>query len=248
MHIYIFSRSKAFWKTSVLLAAACISVATEADTPYAVSGSAYSLDNNQLLYRELYTPMNENREVAINYTKPDGSIFATKVLRYIGDPIQPEFEYHDQRDNERQAARFSAGRLVLVYDQEGYKQEKEIMETLGLVVDTGFDAFIQQNWDQLVAGKKLRYATVLPTRLLTANLQVRQITADKSPLFSADAPATWRYFVIERANRFASVVAEPVHLAYESKGKYLMRYHGRSAIDNHEGDAWDVRIEYEYWQ
>lgn len=236
-----------FFRAVLFSFAALLPFIAQADGEYAVSGSAYSIDNNQLLYRELYTPINGNREVTVNYTTPDGKIFASKTLIYSGDPIQPEFEFRDQRDNERLAAKFAAGRLVLAYDQEGYKQEKEIMETVGLVVDAGFDAYIQQNWDDLVAGKKTRFRYTMPYKLITANLQARQITADKSPLFSADSPATWRYFVIEPANRFASIFKDPIHLAYESEGKFLMRYYGRSNLDSDDKGAWDVRIEYEYW-
>lgn len=218
-----------------------------ADSQYAVSGSAYNIENNRLLYRELYSPINENREVTVTYVRPDGTPFATKVLTYTGDPVQPEFEYNDQRDKEHLAAHFTAGRLTLVYDQEGYKQEKDIMETLGLVIDAGFDAFVQKEWDKLVAGKKLNFHFTLPYRLSTVKLQVKQITADKSPLFKAGVPETWRYFIIEPANKFAALFADPIHLAYESDGKYLMRYHGRSNLDSDEGGTWDVRIEYEYW-
>jgi hypothetical protein len=247
MFANIFLRTPTFFRATLVAVAALAPMLVQADGEYAVSGSAYSIDKNQLLYRELYTPVNENREVTVNYTTPDGKIFATKTLIYSGDPIQPEFELHDKRDNERLAAKFSAGRLVLAYDQEGYKQEKEIMETVGLVVDAGFDAYIQKNWDDLVAGKKMRFRFTLPNKLMAANLQVRQITADKSPLFSADSPATWRYFLLEPANRFASILKDPVHLAYESEGKFLMRYYGRSNLDSNDRGAWDVRIEYEYW-
>ncbi len=239
---------KRFSVAAALLVAALGSSVTYADPHYAVSGSAYRLNNDELLYREFYTPMDANQEVRVSYARPDGEVFATKTLRYTTNPTQPEFDYHDLRDNERLAGQFSAGRLTLTYHQEGYKQEKEIVETLGLVTDNGFDVFIQQNWAKLVAGEKIRFTYALPYQLNVANLQVRQITADKSPLFSADSPATWRYFVIERANRFASIFKAPIHLAYESEGMYLMRYAGHSPLDGDNQEAWEVRIEYEYWQ
>lgn len=218
-----------------------------ADAQYAVSGNAYNIENNQLLYRELYTPINDAKEVTVSYVKPDGTEFASKVLKYSGAATQPEFDYNDQRDKEHLGARFEAGRVVLTYDQEGYRQEKEIMETLGLVIDAGFDAFIQQEWAALVAGKKPKFNFTLPYRLSTIKLRAKQITAHKSPLFSASAPASWRYFMIEPANKFTAFFADPIYLAYESDGKYLMRYYGRSNLDNDQGGTWDVRIEYEYW-
>lgn len=248
MHINSRLLTRGFFSAATLTLAALVMAPAQAETHYAVSGSAYNLDNERLLYRELYTPVNANREVTVNYVRPDGKVFATKKLIYSGDPIQPEFEYHDTRDNERTGARFNAGRLVINYDQENYRQEKEIMETVGLVVDAGFDAYIQQQWDTLVAGKSVRFRYVIPERLEVANMRARQVTADKSPLFVGSNPATWRYFVIEPANRFAAVFRNPIHLAYESDGKYLMRYQGRSNLDSDKKGTWNVRIEYEYFQ
>jgi hypothetical protein len=248
MSIFRFAFRKIFPVTIVSLFVGLGTGLAYADPQYAVSGSAYRLGKNELLYREFYTPLDANNEVQVSYTRPDGEVFATKTLRYTANPTQPEFDYHDLRDNERLAGRFSAGRLILTYDQEGYKQEKELVETLGLVTDNGFDVFIQQHWDQLVAGEKIRFTYALPYQLNVANLQVRQITADKSPLFDADSPATWRYFIIERANRFASIFKAPIHLAYESEGKYLMRYAGHSPLDDDNKGIWEVRVDYEYWQ
>lgn len=239
--------TKPWFSVVTLVVISLLAPAVLAEAQYAVSGNAYDMDSAKLLYREFYTPVNENGEVTVTYAKPDGSVFATKTLKYSGAPTQPEFEYNDTRDKEHLAAQFRAGRLVLTYDQEGYKQEKEVMETVGLVIDAGFDAFIQQQWDKLIEGKKVRFAFTVPYRLATENLQVRQVTADKSPLFGESTPATWRFFVIEPANRFAAIFSDPIHLAYESEGKYLMRYHGRSNLDSNDGGTWDVRIEYEYW-
>jgi hypothetical protein len=54
------------------------------------------------------------------------------------------------------------------------------------------------------------------------------------------------YFRITPAKKIASLFADPINLAYNPNGKYLMRYHGRSNLDDNNGDPVDVRIEYEY--
>lgn len=217
-----------------------------ANENYTVTGSAYSIDGNQLLYREYYTGINENREVMVKYAKPDGSVFATKTLTYSGLVTQPEFELHDKRDDEKVSARFTAGRLVLSHSLNYATNEKTIMDNASLVIDAGFDAFIQENWDKLTTGKKVNFVFALPTRVDTIRLQAKEVPADKSLLASSSNPKSWRYFVIAPANKFASIFATPIHLAYEPSQKYLMRYHGRSNLDNDKGGNWDVRIEYEY--
>jgi hypothetical protein len=235
-----------FFSTAIASLVFCAATAL-ADSQYAVSGAAYDIETNKLLYREFYTPLDANREVRVDYARPDGSIFASKTLSYIGDVTQPEFEYNDTRDNERLAARFDTGRLMLAYDQEGYRQEKAIMDTVDLVIDAGYDAFIQREWDRLLAGKKVRFTFTMPYRLTTTRLQIKEVAPERSPLFKSDNPTSWRYFSIEPANRFSAIFSDPIYLAYETEGRYLMRFYGRSNLDSDEGGKWDVRIEYEYW-
>lgn len=212
---------------------------------YAVTGQAYNVNNNLLLYTEYYTDINHNREVTVNYAKPDGTIFATKTLSYTGEVTQPEFQLHDKRDDEKASARFVDGRLVLSHSLNYSTNERTILDNASLVIDAGYDAFIQQNWEKITAGKKVNFMFALPAQVDTGRFQVREVTPDKSPLASNKNPSDWRYFVITPANRFSAIFSSPIYLAYSSD-KYLMRYQGRSNLDNDKGGSWDVRIEYEY--
>lgn len=216
-----------------------------ANENYAVTGNAYNVKNDLLVYTEYYTDMNHNREVTVNYAKPDGSVFATKTLFYTGEVTQPEFQFHDKRDDEKISARFVDGRLILSHSLNYSTNERTILDNASLVIDVGYDAFIQSNWEKLTSGKKVNFMYALPAQVDTGRLQVREIARDKAPLATVNDPANWRYFVISPANRFSSIFSAPIYLAY-SPDKYLMRYQGRSSIDNDKGGSWDVRIEYQY--
>lgn len=233
--------------TLTVLPALALSAMVQAQDGYSVSGTAYQINTTKVVYRELFTPLDANREITVNYAKPDGSVFATKTLRFTGEPTQPEFEFKDQRTNERRAARFDAGRVFLTFDQQGLKQEKEVLETANLVIDAGRDALIQQHWDALLEGKRIRFQQAWPERLEVAGLQIREIKADRSPLNNASNPTTWRYFVVEPSHKVSAIFATPVHLAYEPDGRYLMRSQGRAPVANDRGRNQDVRVEYEYW-
>jgi len=217
-----------------------------ANQNYAVTGTAYNQNDNQVVYREFYTAVNSNNEVTVNYAKPDGTTFATKTLIYKGDPTQPEFEFHDQRDDEKTSAQFRAGRLVLSHSLNFATNEKTIMNNAGLVIDAGYDAFIQKNWDQLTSGKKQTYEYALPTIPDTTRLQVREVPAKDTPLATRQLPSDWHYFLIRPASKFSAIFANLIYVAY-SPEKYLMRYYGKAPIDNDKGKEFNVRIEYEYW-
>lgn len=213
---------------------------------YVVAGSAYNLDNNQLIYRELYTALDENKSVQVDYMTPEGMVFATKTLIYQGELFQPSFNYEDTRDNEYISAQFQGARLVLTHGMNSSQNEKVIYDNARMVIDAGFDAYIQLNWDKLVAGKRLKFDFAMPTRLSSLQLEVRKINGSESPVYDANFGREWIYFRIAPAKAFISLFADPIHLAYDPNGKYLMRFHGRSNIDDDRGGPQDVRIEYEY--
>lgn len=230
----------------ILALSVMISFPAAAEKNYVVAGSAYDLDTNQLLYRELYTALDENKNVTVDYVSPQGNIFASKTLSYQGEPFQPAFELIDNRDNEYTAAQFQGARLVLSYGKNTNVNEKVIFDNARLVVDAGFDAYIQLNWDRLVEGKRLKFDFALPPRLGTIQLEVRKIKASESLVNDKEADGDWIHFRIAPAKVFVSFFSDPIYLAYNPNGKYLMRFLGRSNIDSDVGDPVDVRIEYEY--
>lgn len=217
-----------------------------ADDSYVAAGSAYSIENGQLLYRELYTGLDENKSVRVDYVSPQGNTFATKTLVYAGEVFQPSFTFKDSRDNEITSAEFQGAKLVLAHGMNNSTQEAVIHDNAKVVIDAGFDAYIQLHWDKLLAGEKLKFTFAMPTRLGVVDLVARQIKASESPVYNKDYGQGWVYFRIAPAKKIASLFADPINLAYEPKGKYLMRYHGRSNLDDDQGGPVDVRIEYDY--
>lgn len=213
---------------------------------YVVAGSAYSLENHKLVYRELYTAMDENHQLRVDYVTPNGNTFATKTLSYQGAYFQPEFDYFDQRDSEHISAQFEGPKLKLVHAIGDSRREKIIYNNANLVVDAGFDAFIQLNWDKLVANKSLSFDFAFPARMDVVALRVERIGAGDSPLYDKNYGVNWIYFRIKPAGFLTGLIAAPIYLAYEPNGKYLMRFQGRSNIDDDRGAPLDVRIEYEY--
>lgn len=218
-----------------------------ADTPYAVSGTAYNLKTGKLAYRELISRLDENNQVHINYAKPDGVVFARKTLDYSTEIFQPGLLFTDDRDDETVSATFEGGRLLLTHKIKGDSQTKTLYETSKLVIDAGMDAFIQQQWDRLLAGKKVDIELADPRHQGIEKLVAKQVDASESPLAYKGAANTWKYFRLETANKLSSLFVEPIFYAYEPEGKFLMRYQGRANIDSDDSEMWNVRVEYEYW-
>ena len=218
-----------------------------ADDSYTASGTAYNLKTGKVVYRELFTGLDANNEVHVNYARSEGVIFARKKLNYNTEVFQPGMEFNDERDDEQVSASFDGGRLLLTHKFMGDSQTKTFYETSKLIIDAGIDAFIQQQWAKITVGKKVEFDVADARHLGIEKFVIKEIDSSASPLAYKGAGEKWKYFRVDTANKLASIFVDPIYYAYEPDGKYLMRYQGRSNIDNDSGEAWDVRIEYEYF-
>jgi hypothetical protein len=215
---------------------------------YVVVGTAYDQLSGQLVYRESYTALDADKTVRVDYARAEGKIFASKKLTYQGELFQPSFLLEDYRDNEFVSAQFDGPILVLSHEfSNNPKEQKKMVDNATLVVDAGFDAFIQLHWDKLLNDDILKFEFALPNRLSSVNLEIRKISPKESPVFNSREGAKWIYFRLKPATMFISLFADPIYLAYDPQGKYLMRFYGRSNLDNDRGGPWDVRIEYQYF-
>jgi hypothetical protein len=227
--------------------AMCASTVVSAQDGYAASGAAYNLKSGKLVYRELISRLDDTNQVHVNYARPNGTIFARKTLNYNSEIFQPGLEFNDDRDDETVQAAFDGGRLILTHRVKGDSRSKTLYDTAKLVIDAGVDAYIQQQWDKITAGKKVEFDVADARHLGTERFAIKEIGAGDSPLAYKGAGANWKYFKMDTANKLSSIFTESIYYAYDPDGKYLMRYQGRANIDSDSGEALDVRIEYEYF-
>lgn len=215
-----------------------------AESKYLVIGEAYNIDNGrELVYREHYTERSgQSREV--HYKDLDGKQFARKTLDFSRTPTQPAFLLTDERHKKQWGAEWRDDELILMKGDKGDLERKAVEVEDRQVVDAGFDAFIQQQWDSLTAGETLTFHFALPNRLSNARLQVKEVAADESPISLSEE--NWRYFHIRVANSFLSLFAQDLHLAYADKERRLMVFRGRSNILDERGESQDVEILYDY--
>lgn len=229
------------------LALLAVSFQASSQTPsYSAAGSAYDIETNQLLYRELYTTLDDSRRVSVEYVSPDGKPFAKKELTYSAEPFQPNVHFTDLRTKHTWSAMFSSARLIQKSSLAGDSEESVIMDHANMAIDIGYDAYVQIQWDNLLAGKKITFDFALPEQLTRTRLTVQMIKPSSSPLFDKHIGKEWVYFRLTPAKKLKSIFSDPVFLAYDPNGRYLMRYMGRSSINDDQGVVANVRVEYDY--
>lgn len=147
-----------------------MSLPAQANLSY--EGEARSLDGGALLYEEhhlLRTQGGTPQERLVLYRCPDGSAFARKLVRYGIDPAAPTFALQDARFGYREGVRRSGDAFEAFYRADAASAEQEAVFDPGenLVIDAGFDAFVQRHWDDLQAGRRIAMEFAVPSRLET---------------------------------------------------------------------------------
>jgi len=220
----------------------CSSVAMADTASLNIVGTAYSVKTGTLLYRETHQKINEN-DYKVEYSEPDGRIFGHKIIDFSQSAMTPSFSQRNERNGESIEVEQSNGNVISTY-QESSTAKKEtgsVKLAAGMVVDAGFDAFIKQYWDALVAGKKMQVDYLVPSKLTTFAFQFSQAacvegTEDGAQCFSF-IPVSW----------LVKLAVDPIVVAYDPIKKNLLRFTGRANICDVQGKYENVDIHYHYF-
>ncbi|MGM0631856.1 MAG: hypothetical protein ACQETO_01645 [Pseudomonadota bacterium] len=239
--------------TLLLMSASLIASAEDGDrelVPWA-RGEVRNEDGT-LLYREFHlAPEHDARPVRVEYRAEDGgdALFAEKTLDYSVSATAPAMDFVDRRRNLRIVTRYpdpsEPGRLQLAYypERDG-EPERDTFDTDSLIVDAGFDPYIQQHWDRLVDDERIVARFLVPSRSDTVRMSLQQVDTDRCETPVDDI----RCFEVRPAGalRLVGWFVDPIRLAYTAEPRRLVLYHGQGNIPDESGDPRQVRIHYEY--
>ncbi len=236
------SKRQLFSRSMLLL----IALAPMAWGQTVIVGTAYALANQQPLYQEHYSAPDSQQRVQVTYTTPQGEAFAHKTLIYNGLAFQPQLDFVDNRNQTRFQITPAAQGWIQQRTLKGKASSAPIAPSATLVIDAGFNAFIQHHWAALTAGQTLTFDFPLPSRLALVGLSVQRIAPEASPLHTLEHKAPRVYFAIKPTQAVFSLFVDALHLAYDATHQQLLHFHGRSNLTNAQGKAQDVRIDYRY--
>lgn len=219
-----------------------------------IVGEAFDRETGELLYREYYTLDDHKLPSKVEYRLPDGQPLATKKLRFLmGDPTDrtmPSVEHHNLltgRLMEVQRDDVEGGKISIRY-RESHKGALEIaaipFKKLA-VVDAGFDEFVRQYWDRLLAKESLIIYFLMPSRLdfVALRLSYRTIPPNQDEW---SKQAVW--IQATPANGLLRLFVDPIDLYYQRDSRRLIRYSGVSNLVDPSGSSMTVDIRYRYRQ
>ena len=105
-----------------------------------------------------------------------GAAFARKELTYGKQRSTPEFTLSDARGGYQEGLRQTpqGPRVFLRDSARSPRREAALPANAALVADAGFDEFVLQHWDELEAGKTVRFLFLVPSRLDYLSFKVKK--------------------------------------------------------------------------
>ncbi|CCU73213.1 hypothetical protein [Thalassolituus oleivorans] len=205
-------------------------------------GEAYSLDDKVLLYREVHTLIIDNdmpisREV--DYIDPDGKVIAHKTSTYKGTPTTPDFELTDFRDGYQESAETDNKKRILSVKEN--TDSPVSIKSLDkpeytTVVDAGFDEFVREQWQGLLAGKTESFSFAAPARLEYIDFRLIPINQDDTTLTVE----------MRLKSRWIAWLLDPIQLTYDLTSQRLLRYKGLTNLRDDQGNGIKAEIVYRY--
>jgi hypothetical protein len=212
------------------------------DTPPVTVGEATDLHTHKALYSEIHCQDDETAVRNVIYLDSENQPLAYKTLSYNSAPATPSYVQRNLYNGETIAVALQSSTLAMTVAGEGDAGKTvttQIDDTLPLVIDAGFDAFVTDHWDTLVSGQSASFQFPFASRESVVDLRI------EASVCSYDTQ-TDQCFELQLDHWLLKMLVAPIELGYDASLQRLTRYRGLSNIGNGNGEGLVVDISYRY--
>lgn len=202
-------------------------------------GYAYEEGQEVLLYTEEHQEWKEGDTIArsvVTYRDAEGNLIATKELDFSGDPLNPDFRLSSTFNGHLEGAKQAADRcLVFFRRSREHEYEEKVIDLPGhAIIDGGFDRFIENNWEELLAGEVFERPFLVPSfhRFIDFRIYLEAENGNEV------------VFAMEPASVFLRIVGEKIKVTYDRDNESLRLYEGISNVRDAAGENYEVRVEF----
>jgi hypothetical protein len=203
-------------------------------------GFAYDKQTGKFLYSETHREVVKDGRLVTNtvsYRDHAGNVFAEKYINFERSLTMPDFQLVNAGNGHVEGARGTDERLNVHFRDlsDSDVREASVNTPSNGIIDAGFDRFIEQYWDSLVAGDVIEREFLIPSQLDFYTFEIER----------ADSESLDEYaFQLRIKSMFLKMFVQPVLVHYDARTRSLLRYQGISNIRNEAGENFDVRIEF----
>lgn len=202
-------------------------------------GRVYPLEGGGLLYSEHHwrLPIDGIATRIVLYRCPDGAPFARKQVQDVAAAISPDFELLDARDGFREGVRSQAGQREVFWQPHADARPSTRVLDIGAdtVIDAGFDAYVRQHWDELIAGNRRQARFLLPSALRQYPVRLRR---------QDEGAGAGEIGFRMRLDAWYGFAAPQTLVIYRASDRRMMRFEGTGSIRDARGKHRAVRIEF----
>lgn len=240
-------------RSGLLAATLCLTAfgpQVHAQAVHLFEGEARSLEDGRVLYTEQHRVEGECRaggfrplHHVVDYRSPEGEGIARKELDYGESLARPTFTKTDTRfDESMKVINESDRRARIIWDQPGDEPEQrfEVKLTDRVVIDAGFNQFIQANLPALKGGKRIGFEFLGPTKGDTFAFEAEQIQRPKD--LKGDVAIRLR-----PASMITRWFVDPLFLGYDNQG-HLTDYRGLTNIRRDREGNHRAHLRYDHSQ
>jgi len=226
---------------ATLLSLAAITADAAADD-HRFYGYAYDLKSDKYLYTEVHDQRLDGSHWlggTIKYYAPDGSLMASKTLDFSADAYIPVFKLDIPGQKYVEAiTAVTKTSFTMEKISHGKTETQTIEKTPGMAADSGFHSAIVDHFDELRAGKPLKFKLGVAGELDTFSFRcskLADVTINGKPAIKLQI----------KLDSLLSLIAGPIEVIYDVETKHLVDYRGVSNMhDPTTGEAYNVHIIY----
>lgn len=228
----------------IVVVASCLApLAAGAEVTREYAAAAYALEGDELLYVERHVETWRRGRLAersVTYEDAAGELIAEKRVRYGDRPTAPSFEMIDHRLSVRESAAVEAGKVGLFSggpEEDGRPRTVELPEDA--VIDAGFDAFLRENFSDIVGGERLEFDFAVPAARRFFRFR---LVPEGEVQYRGDSAYLVR---MKPVSALLRLLLDPVDLVYSRDGR-LLEFRGLSNVFDEDGDRYKARIVFDY--
>ncbi|MCB1314835.1 MAG: hypothetical protein KDK27_02720 [Leptospiraceae bacterium] len=245
MQIRINRKSTSKWVIALVMLAPFIATGaprSDASRTVQYRSNAFDLQSGAFLYSENHTEIwREGRHIAsyVEYRDAAGAIMAVKEVNYRVSQQAPEYRLEDRRNGYLEGATQIAPGQYRFFRRDVADAEirsEQVRLPAPMVVDAGFDYFVRNNFDALLAG-----------RALVANFAVAPRLDYYSFSLQPLGTQTYRGRSVLKLqlgihNAILRQFLDPVVLYYDIRERRLLEYVGLTNLNRPDGENYEARI------
>jgi hypothetical protein len=210
-------------------------------------GDAVDVKSGQKVYSDNHSELvvnGKHTSSQIEYKDAGGKVIGKKSIKFNSNSYLPDFKLEDFRDGYIEGGEIVDGKYRMFYKKNKNEQlQEKIMDIAPYsVADGGFDPFIKDNWNDLMAGKKIKFKFYAPSQLDSFNFYV---TKTKTAEYAGRSSL---FVKMEMDNLLLNIFIPPILITYDIATKRIVFYEGISNINNSQGKSYTVKLTYNHFK